>query len=152
MKVLAIILCVSIVAVVTAVQDPLQHVLQEVEQLKRSNEAMKKHYDEKIATLEQQLKWCTESGNFLPPANEVCEGYVFTPVCHSVRGGGMRGGGHAWHGACMAGSMHGGGHAWKAGACMVGHVRQSRTCMAGGVCDGGSCMAGGNAWHTCPPR
>ena len=21
---------------------------------------------------------------FLPPANEVCEGYVFTPVCHSV--------------------------------------------------------------------
>ena len=25
---------------------------------------------------------------FLPPANEVCEGYVFTPVCHSVHGGG----------------------------------------------------------------
>ena len=26
---------------------------------------------------------------FLPPANKVCEGYVFTPVCHSVhRGGG----------------------------------------------------------------
>ena len=24
---------------------------------------------------------------FLPPANEVCEGYVFTRVCHSVRGG-----------------------------------------------------------------
>ena len=24
----------------------------------------------------------------LPPANEVCEGYVFTPVCHSVHGGG----------------------------------------------------------------
>ena len=24
---------------------------------------------------------------FLPPANEVCEGYVFTPVCHSVHGG-----------------------------------------------------------------
>ena len=23
----------------------------------------------------------------LPPANEVCEGYVFTPVCHSVQGG-----------------------------------------------------------------
>ena len=23
----------------------------------------------------------------LPPANEVCEGYVFTPVCHSVHGG-----------------------------------------------------------------
>ena len=28
----------------------------------------------------------------LPPANEVCEGYVFTPVCHSVhRGGGVHG-------------------------------------------------------------
>ena len=25
---------------------------------------------------------------FLPPTNEVCEGYVFTPVCHSVHGGG----------------------------------------------------------------
>ena len=24
----------------------------------------------------------------LPPANEVCEGYVFTHVCHSVHGGG----------------------------------------------------------------
>ena len=24
----------------------------------------------------------------LLPANEVCEGYVFTPVCHSVHGGG----------------------------------------------------------------
>ena len=26
--------------------------------------------------------------SFLPPANEVCEGYVFTRVCHSVHGGG----------------------------------------------------------------
>ena len=25
--------------------------------------------------------------NSLPPANEVCEGYVLTPVCHSVGGG-----------------------------------------------------------------
>ena len=24
----------------------------------------------------------------LPPANNVCEGYVFTRVCHSVHGGG----------------------------------------------------------------
>ena len=29
---------------------------------------------------------------FLPPANEVCEGYVFTRICHSVhRGGGVPG-------------------------------------------------------------
>ena len=26
--------------------------------------------------------------SFLPPANEVCEGYVFTRVCHSVHRGG----------------------------------------------------------------
>ena len=26
--------------------------------------------------------------DFLPPANEVCEGYVFTRACHSVHGGG----------------------------------------------------------------
>ena len=57
MKFLAILLCISIVAVVTAIQDPLQHVLQKVEQLERSNEAIKKRYDEKIANLEQQLKW-----------------------------------------------------------------------------------------------
>ena len=59
----------------------------------------------------------------LPPANEVCEGYVFTSVCHSVHGGacvvapggacmvaprgGMRGcsgGGHVW---LLRGGMHG---------------------------------------------
>ena len=30
------------------------------------------------------------SWSYLPPANDVCEGYVFTRVCHSVhRGGGL---------------------------------------------------------------
>ena len=28
------------------------------------------------------------SHQLLPPANEVCEGYVFSRVCHSVHGGG----------------------------------------------------------------
>ena len=28
---------------------------------------------------------------WLPPANKVCKGYVFTPVCHSVHGGGISG-------------------------------------------------------------
>ena len=37
------------------------------------------------------------SSLLLLPANEVCEGYVFTHVCHSVQGGCMRGRGHAWH-------------------------------------------------------
>ena len=63
---------------------------------------------------------------FLPPANVVCEGYVFTHACHSVHMGGMRGclggqgvscmvapGGHAW--------LLLGGHAWllRGGACVV---------------------------------
>ena len=59
---------------------------------------------------------------YLPSANEVCEGYVFTPVCQSFCSqGGMCDGGHAWHGdAYVAGGdmhgkgcMHGGGHAWQ---------------------------------------
>ena len=54
----------------------------------------------------------------LPPANEVCEGNVFTGVCLST------GGGHAWlgcawsggmhdRGACMAGGTHDRGRAWQ---------------------------------------
>ena len=45
--------------------------------------------------------------SFLPPANKVCEGNVFTGVCLST-GGGMHGWGacvaegHAWQGVCMA--------------------------------------------------
>ena len=42
----------------------------------------------------------------LPPANEVCEGYVFTSICHSVhRVGGVRGRGHALQGDLRAGDM-----------------------------------------------
>ena len=40
----------------------------------------------------------------LPPSNEVCEGYVFTRICHSVHGGGVSQ--HALQGgipACLAG-------------------------------------------------
>ena len=69
--------------------------------------------------------------NFSPPANEVCEGYVFTGVCLSTGGGDVcgragactAGGGCAWQGgvhgggACMTGGMHG------KGACMVGDMR-----------------------------
>ena len=55
----------------------------------------------------------------LPPANEVCEGYVFTGVCDSVNRGGR-----AWlltGGACMV--AHGGGTCVVAhgGACVVAH-------------------------------
>ena len=78
---------------------------------------------------------------FLPPANEDCEGYVFTPVCQSF----CSQGGHAWlwEGVCVVA----GGHAWLWGACMV----------AGGACVGvggvygwgeeGACVvAVGHAW------
>ena len=65
MKFLAILFCVSIVAVVTAVQDPLQHVLQEVEQLKRSNSLLER----KVAYLEQKLE--TERQTFPKTGNSI---------------------------------------------------------------------------------
>ena len=56
----------------------------------------------------------------------LCEGYVFTRVCHSVH---RVGGGHAWQrgacmtrGACMAGGMCGRGHVWQGGLHGRGHV------------------------------
>ena len=104
------------------------------------------------------------------PANEVCEGYVFTGVCLSTRGGGVRGcsrgEGHAWllRGCAwlLPGGMRGcspgmcvvapGGHAWLLGG-VCG-------CSGGGACVvalGGACMVaaggcvvapGGHAWDT----
>ena len=80
----------------------------------------------------------------LPPANEVCEGYVFTGVCHSVHRVG-----HVWlpGGACVVAPR---GHAWllpggmrgcSGGACMV---------ALGGMpgCSGGCVWfyLGGHAW------
>ena len=90
---------------------------------------------------------------FLPPANEVCEGYVFTGVCHSVHRVGVHGcswgggharllGGHAW---LLWGGMH--GCSW--GACVVALgvcvVALGGACM---VAPGGACMVtpGGHAW------
>ena len=68
---------------------------------------------------------------FLPPANEVCEGYVCTPVCWSICSQGE----HAWQGACMAGE----------GVCMAGGMWQG-ACVAGE----GACMAGGmHGWGMC---
>ena len=64
---------------------------------------------------------------FLPPANEVCEGYVFTPVCQSFCSRGR--GGHAWRGGCV----------WQ-GACMMGVV-----CGRAGMHGKGVCMARGHA-------
>ena len=82
--------------------------------------------------------------SLLPPSNEVCEGYVFTPVCQSFRSQGGRGvhscGGHAWlqgdvHGCGGGGAcvVAGGGHAWLRGACVVA---------------AGHAWVGGHAWDT----
>ena len=89
----------------------------------------------------------------LPPANEVCEGYVFTPVCQAFC---SQGGGRAWWVGVHAwgvGGMHGrsGVHGRGWGACMVlrhvwqgggGHAWQCGVGMRG---RGGACMAGGCA-------
>ena len=83
----------------------------------------------------------------LPPANVVCEGYDFTPVCDSVNRGGR-----AWllPGACMV--APGGWRAWllPGGACVIalgvcvvalggGHAWLLR----GGMC---GCSWGGHVW------
>ena len=93
---------------------------------------------------------------YLPPANEVCEGYVFTPVCQSFcsQRGCMAGG------ACVAGGMCGRG-ACVAGGCAWARVcvHDREVCMAGCVCVGrGACMGRGDVHgrgacmpHT-PPR
>ena len=62
----------------------------------------------------------------LPPANEVCEGYVFTRVCLSTGGTCAWQGGHVWQGCVHVRwqGMHDRGHAWQ-----------------------GACMAGGHAWQ-----
>ena len=109
----------------------------------------------------------TISDLFLPPSNEVCEGYVFTGVCHSVhRGGGVRGcsggmrgcsrghawlllGGHAWQGGVhcergcawlLPGGMYGcsWGHAWLLpGGCVVAPRAVCVVASRGGVCGKG---------------
>ena len=60
--------------------------------------------------------------SLLPPANEVCEGYVFTGVCHSVHRGGVRGcsGGV---GGGVRGCSWGGMGGCSGGACVVFSMR-----------------------------
>ena len=109
----------------------------------------------------------------LPPANEVCEGYVFTGVCLSTGGvcvvapgghawllwGGVYGcsGGHVW---LLPGGVHGcsgghawllpGGHAWllPGGACMVAPGGHAWLLWGVCGCSGGHVwlLLGGHAW------
>ena len=86
------------------------------------------------------------------PANEVCEGYVFTGVCLSTRGG------HAWllRGACVVAPggcawLLRGGHVWLLlGGCAWLLRGGMHGCSWGGVCgcSGGAMhgCSGGHAW------
>ena len=84
----------------------------------------------------------------LTPANEVCEGYVFTGVCLSTGGGGgVCSGGHAWQGG-----IHGRGVCGR-GVCMAGGMHCGKGVY---VCGRGACMAGGGmhgrgCMHATPP-
>ena len=105
---------------------------------------------------------------FLPPANEVCEGYVFTGVCLSTGGGGMHG---CSGGVCVVarGGVHGcsggcawllqGGHVWFYLGGMRGFISGGmRGFIQGGMCGfiwgacvvlfGGACVVlfGGRVW------
>ena len=88
---------------------------------------------------------------FLPLANEVCEGYVFTRVCQSFcsRAGRvwLQGGCDCW-GACVVvgGGMCGcQGHEWLWGACVVvgEHAWLRGVCMVAGGCVVGACVVVG---------
>ena len=68
---------------------------------------------------------------YLPPVNEVCEGYVFTGVCLSTGGGHACMGGVHGGGACVAGGCAWWGHAWRGRAWWWG-VRGRRD----GYCNG----------------
>ena len=87
------------------------------------------------------VTWPYKVRGLLPPANVVCEGYVFTHVCHSVhRGGGVRGClGGVWllrGGVCVVAP-------W--GACVVAQGRGWGVC---GCSWGVVCMVapGEHAW------
>ena len=73
----------------------------------------------------------------LPPATKLGQGNIFTPVCHSVHRGGVRGCSGGVHG-CSRGGMHG---------CSRGGMRgcSREGCM---VAPGGACVValGGCAW------
>ena len=88
----------------------------------------------------------TAKSTLLPPANVVCEGYVFTGICDSVNRGvcaWFYSGGHAWFYSGGAWFYSGGGYVWfYSGVCMV---------LFGGACMvlfGGACVVlfGGHAW------
>ena len=78
---------------------------------------------------------------FLPLANEVCEGYVFTGVCLSTRGG------HVWllwRGGCVLAAGGAGMRGCSGGGCMVALGWGACVVFSGGgacvVFSGGVCV------------
>ena len=69
-------------------------------------------------SLEGANSQCGRANLLLPPANVVCEGYVFTGVCLST-GRGMRGCWGACMVACRGACVVAGGCAWLREGCMV---------------------------------
>ena len=98
--------CVPIFAIVIAI--PIHPIERNRNHIRNRNRVINRRCE---WTLIMVCSW------LLPPANEVCEGYIFTGVCLSM-GGGMHGGGHVWQGeGCVW---------WGRGVC-------GRGCMAGGM-------------------
>ena len=82
----------------------------------------------------------------LPPAKEVCEGYVFTGVCLSTGGRACMAGGRTWQGFVRGRVCVWWGHPWW-GVCDEGHAWQG-ACMAGRACMPGGMHGGGRVWQT----
>ena len=78
----------------------------------------------------------------LPPANEVCEGYVFTRVCQSF----CSQGGRAWPGGVCGGGMRSPGGVHAGGACAVCTPRGLIIRDTFGQCAGGTHPTG---MHSC---
>ena len=83
--------------------------------------------------------------HLLPPANEVCEGYVFTGVCLSTGGVSVQGGLCLGVGLCPGGSLQGVSLSRERGLCpgrgvsVQGWGSLSRGISVwGGLCPGGS--------------
>ena len=87
--------------------------------------------------------------DLLPPANKVCEGYVFTGVCLSTGGTCMAGEGglHGWGVYMAGGDVHGWGggmHGWGDVWLGRGYAWLGRGyAWMGGMCGWGACMTGG---------
>ena len=94
------------------------------------------------------------SVGFLPPANEVCEGYVFTGVCLSTWGSlSLSGGSLSQEGLCLGGPCPGGlclrvsvqgVYVWGS-LCTVGSVQECLCpggSLSGGLCPGRSLSGG----------